>query len=119
MHRAGWWLGVVGVAMVALAGRADATCLCGDIANCSSASQCVGLTPGLDCSPPNGGTCHIAKGLPNAQYCCCGCSRNAGAAAQCAMKYAPLADALGAVPSNLLKCMLPEIEKPLDKAIGK
>lgn len=94
----------VGLAIVVLvlvlvgADRAGATCLCSDLDGCSSAPQCLNSRPGLDCTPPSGGVCHVAKGRTQDLACCCGCSkRGSGKVISCTDKYSAIGTALDLV----------------------
>lgn len=77
---------------------AVATCLCTDIDGCGTAIACKSLRPGLSCSPPSGGVCHVAKGRTQDLTCCCGCSkRGAASVISCTDKYSAIGTALDAV----------------------
>ena len=93
-----FWLVVVGLMVVVTAGWVEATCLCSDVDGCSSAPQCLNLRPGLDCTPPSGGICHVAHGRTQDLVCCCGCSkRGAASVIACTDKYATIGAALDVV----------------------
>ena len=92
-----WLVMVVGLLLTTVS-AVDASCVCKDLDECGSHPDCLDKVPGLDCSPPTNGTCHVSKGRPFDLACCCGCSRRNGATvAACTTKYAVIGLALQAI----------------------